>query len=208
MTMLNVQNVVPLRKMFESPLVGKATRLLEKERKLTLWPSPLMEGMRLLPFDEGGALPPGTLATAMPGAHVVVVPRHVCRTNMFSIPFAVFAPRFEDRDAKATVAPMLSVLTLLRLGCSLMALPGVVPSAVETSVVDGVHAVVVALRQVSRTYSCWTPPDTTPRFVPVDAKITNRPSSEMTDSELAPFAGVTPSGVEPICACPTQAPPL
>jgi hypothetical protein len=58
---------------------------------------------------------------------------------MFSTPFVVLA-KFDDSDAKATnsAAPLM-------LGCSLNPFPGVIPSAVETRVVDGVQAVLIEL---------------------------------------------------------------
>ena len=145
------QKVVPARNIFESPFVwGNATRSLENERKLTLWPSPLIDGIRLLPFDDRCAFPPGWLATTVVGTHAVVRTRQVCLTKMFSTPFAVFPPRLEDREAKATIKLVASAVTLLMLGCSLSPLPGVVLSTVETRVVKGVQAGTVCVTQVSR----------------------------------------------------------
>jgi len=85
--------------MLERPLVGNVTRSVEKEKKLTLWPSPLTEGMRLLPLEEGGEFPPAWLATMVVGAQAVVIPRQVLRTKMFSTPLAVLPPRLDAREA-------------------------------------------------------------------------------------------------------------
>src|ERR1700675_3800501 len=63
---------------------------------------------------------------------------------------AVFPPRFEDREAKATIKLVARAVTLLMLGCSLSPLPGVVLSTVETRVVKGVQAGTVCVTQVSR----------------------------------------------------------
>ena len=68
-----------------------------------------------------------------PVVHVGITPRQVLRTKMFSTPFTV-PPRFEASDEKAISWP-----EALTLGCSLKPLPGVTPSGVDTSVVEGVH---------------------------------------------------------------------
>ena len=60
---------------------------------------------------------------------------------------AALPDKFEGNEAKAMNWPVVRLM----LGCSLSALPGVVPFGVETSVVDGVHAVVVWPVQVSCT---------------------------------------------------------
>lgn len=133
-----------------------ATRLLAKEMKVTVWASPLIAGMRLSPFAWGGAVPAGTLARAVEGRQLVVVlekPTHSLRTKMFSTPFAVLAPRFEAREAKATNSPAVEevvteVVPRLIAGYSLVALPAVVPSGVETRVMPGMHPE-AALKQVS-----------------------------------------------------------
>ena len=77
---------------------------------------------------------------------VTAVPKQVLRTKIFSMPLVVFA-RLEASDEKATNCPLE-----LMLGCSLRPLPGVVPFAVETNVVDGVQVVVTTTTplQVSR----------------------------------------------------------
>ena len=101
-------------------------------------------------------MPPGWLARAVVGVQVLVVaekPMHARRTKMFSTPFAVFPPRFEAREAKAISSPVVEETVDvpeagLMLGCSLMPLPGVTPSCVETKVDDGLQ-VDAAERHVS-----------------------------------------------------------
>ena len=88
-------------------------------------------------------MPAGWLATAVAVVQLVVMLRHVLRTNTFSIPFAVFAPRFDAVEAKATNCPVVS-----NDGRSASALAGVLPSRVETRIVEGVQP--VSLKQVSR----------------------------------------------------------
>jgi len=102
-----------------------------------------MEGARLLPFKDGARLPAGWLATIVEVEQFAAPLMHVLRTNTFSIPFAVFAPRLEAADAKATNCP-----EVLNDGRSASAFAGVVPSRVETREVEGVQ--LVAARQVSR----------------------------------------------------------
>jgi hypothetical protein len=119
---------------------------LANERKLTVWPSPLMDGARLLPFSEGERVPAGWLATIVEGLQPVVIKTHVLRTKTFSIPLAVFAPRFDAADAKARNWPVV-----LNEGRSANEFAGVIPSRVEARVVEGVQAVTVKLKHVSRT---------------------------------------------------------
>lgn len=98
----------PARKTSCSAFVSRATRLSENEMKLTVAPSPLIAGTMLLPSEGGGVAPPAWLARNVYGAHAVVVvgkTSQVSRTKMFSIPFAVFAPKFDAREAKATYWP-------------------------------------------------------------------------------------------------------
>jgi hypothetical protein len=45
------------RNIFERLFVGSATRLFAKERKLTLWPSALIEGAKLDALAGGGSVP-------------------------------------------------------------------------------------------------------------------------------------------------------
>jgi hypothetical protein len=117
--------------------------LLENERKLTVCPSPLIDGARLLPFEEGDKLPAGWLATIVTGVQVVVMLMQVLRAKTFSIPFAVFAPRFDAAEAKAINWPVE-----LNEGRSANEFAGVTPSRVEASFVEGVQP--VALKHVSR----------------------------------------------------------
>ena len=118
--------------------------------------------------------------------------RHVFLTNTFSMPFAVFAPRFDAADAKAINCPVES-----NDGRSASAFAGVVPSRVEARSVEGVQVVVVLPEQVSRTYTSCVPPEVKPRFVPAEVKAMKRPFvPEVAVCVLAPFAGVTPSGVD------------
>lgn len=154
--------------------------------------SPLMEGARLLPFKDGASVPDGWLATTVDVVQLVVMLRHVFLTNTFSIPFAVFAPRFDAAEANAMNCPVES-----NDGRSASAFAGVLPSRVEARIVEGVQVVVVALKHVSRTYTSCTPPELKPRFVPAEVKAMKRPFvPEVAVCVLAPFAGVTPSGVD------------
>ena len=81
---------------------------------------------------------------------------------------------------------------------------GVVPSGVETSVVTGVQALsvlAIVVTQVLRSKISGAPlrlelefGDS--RFLAVDVKVTNNPSSEIDGLELGPFPNVALSGVE------------
>ena len=126
--------------------MSRATRLDANERKLTVCPSPLIEGARLLPFNDGARVPEGWLATTVEVVQFVVMLRHVFLTNTFSMPLAVLAPRFDAAEAKAMNWPVES-----NEGRSASAFAAVVPSRVEARSVEGVQVVVVALKQVSRT---------------------------------------------------------
>jgi len=111
--------------------------------KLTVCPSPLIEGARLLPFNDGDNVPAGWLATTVSGKQFVTVVQ-VFRTNTFSIPFAVFAPRFDAAEANAINCP-----SELNEGRSASEFAGVLPSRDEIRLVEGVQA--VAFKHVSRT---------------------------------------------------------
>jgi len=52
-------------------------------------PSPLIEGARLLPFNDGARVPEGWLATTVEVVQFVVMLRQVFLTNTFSMPLAV-----------------------------------------------------------------------------------------------------------------------
>ena len=82
--------------------------MLANERKLTVCASPLIEGARLLPFKDGASVPEGWLATTVEVVQLVVMLRHVFLTNTFSMPLAVFAPKFDAADAKAINCPVES----------------------------------------------------------------------------------------------------
>jgi hypothetical protein len=58
---LNVR-FAPATKISSRPLVSRGPRLFAKEIKLTAWPSPVIDGTRLLPSAGGGDVPPGWLA--------------------------------------------------------------------------------------------------------------------------------------------------
>ena len=151
-----------------------------------------MEGARLLPFKDGASVPEGWLATIVEVVQFVVMLKHMFLTNAFSMPFAVFAPRFDAAEAKATNWPVKS-----NDGRSASEFAGVVPSRVEARNVEGVQVVVPLPKQVSRTYTSCTPPELKPRFVPAEVKAMKRPFvPEVAVWVLAPFAGVTPSGVD------------
>jgi hypothetical protein len=184
--------VVEARNASANPFVSRATRLLANERKLTVCASPLIEGARLLPFKDGASVPEGWLATTVEVVQFVVMLRHMFLTNTFSMPFAVFAPRLDAAEAKAINCPVES-----NDGRSASAFAGEVPSRVEARNVEGVQVVVLKLKQVSRTYTSCTPPEVKPRFVPAEVKAMKRPFvPEVAVCVLAPFAGVTPSGVD------------
>jgi hypothetical protein len=166
--------------------------LVANERKLTVCASPLIEGARLLPFKDGASVPEGWLATIVEVVQFAVMLRHMFLTNAFSMPFAVFAPRFDAAEANAINCPVKS-----NDGRSASEFAGVVPSRVEARNVEGVQVVVLTLKQVSRTYTSCTPPELKPRFVPAEVKAMKRPFvPEVAVWVLAPFAGVTPSGVD------------
>ena len=78
-------------------------------------------------------MPLEMLASTTPVVQVGITPRQVLRTKTFSTPFTV-PPRFEASDENAMNWP-----EAFALGCSLKPLAGVIPSGVETSVVEGVH---------------------------------------------------------------------
>jgi len=141
--------VVLVRKRLERPLVGCATRLLAKERKLTLRPSGLMEGARLELLAGGGSVPAASLARIVVAAQVVVTDTQVFRTKIFSTPFAVLALKLEAREAKATTGPRLFATVVFMLGRSLAPFPGIVPFEVETRTLAAVQVVVIPA-QVSR----------------------------------------------------------
>jgi hypothetical protein len=117
--------------------------LFANERKLTECASPLIEGAKLLPFKGGASVPAGWLATAVAGVQLLVMLRQVLRTNTFSIPLAVFAPKFDAAEAKATNWPVVS-----NDGFSASEFAAVLPSRVEARIVEGVQP--VSLKQVSR----------------------------------------------------------
>jgi hypothetical protein len=148
-TVVVVVNVVVPRKMSSSPLVSLVTKLFEKERNPIVWPSALSEGRRLAPFDGEGLAPCEMLAIARLGVQVVTMERHVLRAKMFSTPFVVLA-KFEASEENATICA-----SALTLGCELAPFPGVVPSAVDTNIVEGVQVLsideVETPMQVSRT---------------------------------------------------------
>ena len=120
--------------------------MLEKERKLTVWPSALMEGTRLAPLEGEALVPFPMLAMAVPGVQVMVTAKQVLRTKIFSTPLVVLA-KFEAKEANATNWPVA-----LRLGRSLRPLPGA-PFEMETSEVLGTHWLTTVSMpvQVSRT---------------------------------------------------------
>jgi hypothetical protein len=148
-------------------LVSRVTRLVAAEIKVTVWPSPLIAGTMLFPFDAVAKVPAGRLARAVRGVQAVVVvarSSQVLRTKMFSTPFWMFDDRFVALVAKAINSPTwhVEVVTVvtphsLRLGFSLSEFEGVVAfavvSGVETSFVEGVQLVttVYTSLHVSRT---------------------------------------------------------
>jgi len=147
---------VAARKISAKPFVSFWTKLLADERKLTVWPSWLIEGARLSPFAAAGEVPPPWLARIVLGAQLTVVldsAAQVLRTKTFSIPFTVLAARFEDFEAKATKRLLVFREGVLTLGCSLGEFPGVIPSAVEISKggEERLQVVATAPLQVSRT---------------------------------------------------------
>ena len=135
----------------------------------TVWPSPLMAGTMLSPFEAAGEAPAGVLANAVRGVQAVVPlgrSTHVLRTKTFSMPLITFGDRFVDFDENAIRIPEgqvpVSVVVELHtatLGFSLSAFAGVVGfadvSGVETSIgLEGVHVggvVTATPMQVSKT---------------------------------------------------------
>lgn len=92
-------------------------------------------------------MPRDMLERANPLTQVIVTPRQLLRTKIFSTPLLVF-PRLEASDEKAMNWP-----ERLMRGCSLKPLAGVTPSVVEIRLVEGVQPALVEVtpRQVSRT---------------------------------------------------------
>lgn len=140
------------------PLVGYGTRLCAVERNVTLWPSPLIAGTMLLPSEGGGALPAGWLARVVLVVQLVVLVmfKQLLRTKMFSMPFEILSPKFDARDENAMNWPVAQAdnpVHRLIVGCSFRAFAGVVPSEVETRIVEGAVQVTIVLApvQVSRT---------------------------------------------------------
>lgn len=80
--------------------MSRATRLLAVERKLTVWPSALIEETTLPPFAGDAPVPLEMLASTTPVVQVGTTPRQVLRTKTFSTPFTV-PPRFEANDENA-----------------------------------------------------------------------------------------------------------
>lgn len=142
-----VWNEVEPRKISSSPLLSRGTRLPANERKLTVVPSALMEGTRLLPLDGTDGVPAPSVTRAVLTVHstgtIVELVTHVLFTKMFSTPFVVLA-KFDENEANAMYWPVL-----LMLGYSLVPFPGMPPLVLEISVVEGVHVVVIS-RHVSR----------------------------------------------------------
>jgi hypothetical protein len=133
--------------MSSNPLLSRGTRLLANERKLTVVPSPLIDGTRLLPLDAVDGVPaPSVTRTVLTehstGATVDVVTQ-VLFTKIFSTPFVVLA-KLDEVDAKAMYWPVLLIL-----GNSLFPFPGIPLFVVEISVVEGVQVVVMS-KHVSR----------------------------------------------------------
>lgn len=96
------------------------------------------------------------LARTVLGAQGIVVlesPAQVLRTKTFSTPFTVLAARFDDFEANATTRPFEVRVGVLTLGCSLAALAGVTPSAVEIRIGGKAELQVMTVTplQVSRT---------------------------------------------------------
>ena len=56
-TVLAAAKEVEPRKMSSSPLLSRGTRLLANERKLTVVPSGLIDGTKLLPLDAVAGVP-------------------------------------------------------------------------------------------------------------------------------------------------------
>ena len=124
------------RKTSSSALVSRGTKFVAEEKKLTVWPSALMEGITLAPFAGEALTPAGRLATDVAVVQEAATPRQVLRTKIFSTPFSVL-PRLEAKEEKAMSSP-----ALLKRGFSLKPLAGVTPSGVETNVVEGVQLTV------------------------------------------------------------------
>lgn len=135
------------RKISSNPLLSRGTRLLADERKLTVVPSVLMDGTRLLPLAGMDGVPAPSVTSAVLTVHstgtTVELVTHVLFTKMFSTPFVVLA-KFDENEANAIYWPVL-----LMLGNSLVSFPGTPPLVLEISVVEGVQVVVIS-RHVSR----------------------------------------------------------
>jgi len=106
-------------------------------------------------------LPAGWLASVVLVVHGVVTVstfKQVLRTKMFSMPLDTLEPRFDASEENAMNWPVAQAMPppvphLLMVGCSFKAFAGVVPSGVETRIVEGAPQVKIVLApvQVSRT---------------------------------------------------------
>ena len=141
--------------------------MVEADRKATLCPSALIEGVTLLPLEGSGTGPAGRLANVVFFEQAVPADtlRQVFRTKMFSTPGVTFGPRLEPCVANATYGPAVVEQVVVeaaplahpseRLGFSLIPFAGVVPLAVEARYVLGRQVVPVATPvHVSRTKIC------------------------------------------------------
>jgi hypothetical protein len=148
---------------------------------------PLIAGLRLAALPCCGLLAAETLTRTVPFVQPLAAPAQVLRTKTSSTAFVSLATKFVARDANVTICPFV-----LTRGCSLLSPPGVVPSGVETRIVEVVQP--VAPVQASRRKTCCTPlvtPET--RFVAVEPKAMKRPSELSDDCKLGPFAALDPS---------------
>jgi hypothetical protein len=127
--------VVEARKTSSSPLLSRGTKLLAKESKLTVVPSWLIDGTRLLLLAGVEPEPAPCVTNTVLVVHSVVIVSQVFRAKIFSTPFVMLA-KLDEKEANATYWPVLLIL-----GYSLVPFPGTPLVVTEISVVDGVHAV-------------------------------------------------------------------
>jgi hypothetical protein len=120
-TVVDAWKEVEPRKMSSKLLLSRGTRLLANERKLTVVPSGLIEGTRLLPLDAVDGVPAPSVTRAVLTVHstgvTVVLVTQLLFTKMFSTPFVVLA-KLDENEANAMYCPVL-----LMLGFSLVPFP-------------------------------------------------------------------------------------
>ena len=128
------------RKILLKPVVGFARRLVELDAKATKRPSLEIAASALAP--SAGVTPSGVETRfvagtqVLPLAEIVVTQVERSKISAALLGLGAVAPRLLAEEANATKSPSLAIA-----GLELAPVPGVVPSAVETRYVVGIHPV-------------------------------------------------------------------